>query len=69
MRLPRQRDAHGIATLPIDEGALTHLARQPPLHRDPFDRILAAQSLQHGLRLVTTDDEFRAYSVPLLAMN
>jgi len=37
--LPRQRQAHRIATLPVEEAALPHLAGLPPLHRDPFDRI------------------------------
>ena len=55
--LPQQRDAHGIATLPIDEGAMTHLAGLPALHRDPFDRLLIAQALQHGLTIVTVDTE------------
>jgi len=64
--LPRQREAHRIATLPIEEAALVHLAGLPPLHRDPFDRILIAQALQHGLTLVTVDDAVRAYPVPLL---
>lgn len=64
--LPRQRDAHHIRSLPIEEGALAHLAGLPPLHRDPFDRILIAQALQHGLTPVTLDDAVRAYSVPLL---
>ena len=49
--LPQQRDAHRIATLPIDEAALVHLAGLPALHRDPFDRLLVAQALQHGLDL------------------
>jgi PIN domain nuclease of toxin-antitoxin system len=65
--LPRQREAHRIAPLPVEEAALLHLASLPPLHRDPFDRILIAQALQHGLRLVTVDDAVRAYPVPLLA--
>jgi PIN domain nuclease of toxin-antitoxin system len=64
--LPRQRAAHKITPLPLDEGALLHLAALPPLHRDPFDRILVAQALQHGLTLATVDDAVRAYSVPLL---
>jgi PIN domain nuclease of toxin-antitoxin system len=64
--LPRQRQAHRIATLPVEEAALAHLASLPPLHRDPFDRILIAQALQHGLQLVTVDDAVRAYPVPLL---
>ena len=66
--LPRQREAHRIATLPVEEKALAHLASLPPLHRDPFDRTLIAQALQHGLTLVTVDDVVRAYSVPLLPM-
>ncbi len=64
--LPKQRDAHGIASLPIDEGAMMHLAGLPLLHRDPFDRLLIAQALQHGLTVVTVDPEVTAYSVPVL---
>jgi PIN domain nuclease of toxin-antitoxin system len=64
--LPRQRQAHRIATLPVEEEALAHLANLPPLLRDPFDRILIAPALQHGLKLVTVDDAVRAYPVPLL---
>ncbi len=64
--LPRQREAHRIATLPVEEAALAHLAGLPPRHRDPFDRVLIAQALQHGLTLATVDDAVRAYPVPLL---
>jgi PIN domain nuclease of toxin-antitoxin system len=64
--LPQQRQAHRIASLPIEEAALAHLARLPSLHRDPFDRLLVAQTLQHGLTLATVDDAVRAYSIPLL---
>ncbi len=38
----------------------------PPLHRDPFDRVLVAQALQHGLPLITVDPDVAAYPVPLL---
>ena len=65
--LPRQRDAHGIASLPIDEGAMSHLAGLPLLHRDPFDRLLVAQTLQHGLTVATVDPNIAAYPVPLLS--
>jgi PIN domain nuclease of toxin-antitoxin system len=33
-------------------------------HRDPFDRILAAQALTHGLALVSRDPVFDAWAVP-----
>jgi PIN domain nuclease of toxin-antitoxin system len=65
--LPRQREAHKIASLPVEEAALTHLAGLPALHRDPFDRILIAQALQTGMKLVTVDEAIRAYPVSLLA--
>jgi PIN domain nuclease of toxin-antitoxin system len=64
--LPQQRDAHGIAPLPIDEGAMVHLEALPPVHRDPFDRILIAQALQHGLTVATVDALFKHYPLPLL---
>lgn len=64
--LPRQREAHGIASLPINEGAMSYLAGLPPLHRDPFDRLLVAQALQHGLTLATVDPDIVTYPVPLL---
>ena len=64
--LPRQRDAHRIASLPIDEGAMPHLAGLPALHRDPFDRLLVAQALQYEMVLATVDPDIAAYPVPLL---
>lgn len=64
--LPQQRAAHRIASLPIEEAVFVHLASLPPLHRDPFDRLLLAQALQHGLTMVTVDEAVRAYAVPLL---
>ncbi len=64
--LPTQREAHRIASLPIDEGAMPHLAALPMLHRDPFDRLLVAQALQHGLTVATVDPDVAAYSAPQL---
>jgi PIN domain nuclease of toxin-antitoxin system len=38
----------------------------PRHHRDPFDRLLIAQSLVDGLTLVTRDSDIRKYDVPIL---
>ncbi len=38
----------------------------PLHHRDPFDRMLAAQALRHNLILITRDPKFRPYGVPVL---
>jgi PIN domain nuclease of toxin-antitoxin system len=35
-------------------------------HRDPFDRLLIAQALEHGYTLVSRDAAFDAYGVPLI---
>jgi PIN domain nuclease of toxin-antitoxin system len=65
--LPRQGEAHQIASLALEEAALASLAALPSLHRDPFDRILIAQALRHSLTVLTVDDAVRAYPVPLLS--
>src|SRR5437879_3319694 len=59
--LPQQRDAHGIASLSIDEAAMVPLAALPPLHRDPFDRLRVAQAIQHGFTILTVDPDVVAY--------
>jgi PIN domain nuclease of toxin-antitoxin system len=64
--LPQQRQAHNIAALPIDEGAFGQLAHLPSLHRDPFDRVLIAQTLQHGLQIASVDPAVLAYGMPHL---
>lgn len=35
-------------------------------HRDPFDRLLIAQALEHAYTIVTHDDVFATYGVPVL---
>ena len=37
----------------------------PPLHKDPFDRILLAQSLVEGLTLITSDPMVARYPGPI----
>jgi PIN domain nuclease of toxin-antitoxin system len=64
--LPEQRNRHQIASLAIDEATIAHLAQLPPIHRDPFDRILMAHALQLELTLLTVDDAIRSYPVPIL---
>jgi PIN domain nuclease of toxin-antitoxin system len=40
----------------------------PPLHADPFDRILVAQALTTPLRLLTHDQRIAAYSDLVIAV-
>jgi len=64
--LPKQRDLHQIASLALDESSVVQLAKLPPLHRDPFDRMLICQALQNSLTIATVDAAVRAYSVSVL---
>jgi len=64
--LPRLRKDHGITELPLSEAATLQLFKLPALHRDPFDRMLVCQCIEHGLTLVTPDKSVRAYPVRTL---
>ncbi len=55
--------------LTISAVSLTHvlaLDALPSHHKDPFDRLLIAQSIEEGLTIVTADSQFSSYSVKLL---
>lgn len=64
--LSTQRNAHHILSLSLGESSIQHLATLDQHHRDPFDRMLICQALEHGLTIVTVDHVFSAYNVPLL---
>jgi PIN domain nuclease of toxin-antitoxin system len=64
--VPRLREAHLVQPLALDEESALHAARLPALHRDPFDRLLVAQAIVHGLVLLTPDEDVRRYPVRTL---
>jgi PIN domain nuclease of toxin-antitoxin system len=64
--IPKQRKRHGVSSLALREKAMTHLPKLPALHKDPFDRMLVCQSLEHGLMVVTPDPLVRAYPIKTL---
>ena len=53
----------GFRELPIRVQDASLAGRLPGPHRDPFDRMLIAQSLAHGLALVSRDAVFDGYGV------
>jgi PIN domain nuclease of toxin-antitoxin system len=55
-----------LRNLPITSDHAVAAGHLPLLHRDPFDRMLAAQALSEGLTLVTRDKSLRSYDVPVL---
>lgn len=61
--LPERVRDGGFAELPIRfEHAIT-AGRLPPIHRDPFDRMLIAQARCDDLTLVTRDSDIQKYEV------
>ena len=53
--------------LTTDEASVAQLAKLPPLHRDPFDRMLVAQAKRHDLTIATVDPLVQRYGVPVLS--
>jgi PIN domain nuclease of toxin-antitoxin system len=53
--------------LPVTGEHAVAIASLPPLHRDPFDRMLVAQAKVEGLTLMTRDADIRRYDVPVLS--
>ena len=47
--------AHGFRSLALEPEQAEWAGALPPLHRDPFDRLLVAQAHLEGLTLVTMD--------------
>jgi PIN domain nuclease of toxin-antitoxin system len=45
---------------------ITEILELPPIHRDPFDRLLIAQARTEGLMLATSDSRIREYEVPTI---
>lgn len=59
--VPSARARYGLAALPVDEESALHVVKLPPLHRDPFDRMLVSQAIVHGLTIVTPDPLITQY--------
>lgn len=69
-RLPQGFDklmqASGFATLDLSFDVPGRLESLPPIHDDPFDRLLIAHAVHEQLTFVTADRNIRRYPVPTL---
>jgi PIN domain nuclease of toxin-antitoxin system len=55
----------GFEELPVRASHAIALTRLPPVHRDPFDRMLIAQAISEPLVLMTTDAVLARYPAPV----
>jgi PIN domain nuclease of toxin-antitoxin system len=56
---------NGYAEMPISSAHAVAVAGLPPLHRDPFDRLLVAQAGVEGITLLTSDEAVARYPGPI----
>jgi PIN domain nuclease of toxin-antitoxin system len=59
-------DSQAFDELPLTVDHAHRLAELPPLHRDPFDRMLVAQAIAERLTIVTRDPDIARYPVRTL---
>lgn len=52
---------HGVQELPLTREISMASVSLPDIHNDPFDRILVAEAIHHGCRLVTKDAKIPLY--------
>jgi PIN domain nuclease of toxin-antitoxin system len=56
---------NGYVELPITSQHAVSIDSLPPLHKDPFDRLLLAQALSEGVTLLTHDAQLTEYPGPV----
>ena len=64
--IAKQIKRAGVSILAIQFRHALTAAGLPMHHRDPFDRMLAAQCLEEGLKCVTRDPAIAAYGVEVV---
>jgi PIN domain nuclease of toxin-antitoxin system len=57
---------NAFQTLPIRMQHSLHLRRLPPLHKDPFDRMLIAQAQFENIPILTSDNLIARYPVEVV---
>lgn len=55
-------------SIPIEHSHALHVATLPPVHGDPFDRLLIAQAQILGIPILTADPIFRRYEVEVIGV-
>jgi len=56
---------NGYAELPVTSLHAVSIDGLPPLHKDPFDRLLLAQAISEGITLLTRDAQLTRYPGPV----
>ena len=62
-----QQRENGVEILPVTLSHVFALENLPPIHKDPFDRLLIAQFIAENISLLSVDSVFQNYSISLLS--
>jgi PIN domain nuclease of toxin-antitoxin system len=65
--VPSRLRASGTTPLSIETAHVLEVGELPPHHRDPFDRLLIAQSRMLSIPIVTDDRVYSRYDVEVIA--
>lgn len=57
---------NGLSLLPIELTHIYSLSDLLPHHRDPFDRLLIAQSISDQMSIISVDEKFDVYGIQRL---
>lgn len=63
--LRRRLVDNGYTELPVTSQQAVYVADLPPIHKDPFDRLLLAQAISEGIILLTADARLARYPGPV----
>lgn len=61
-----QLEENEVEVLPIELNHLSEVIKLPFHHRDPFDRIIIAQSMAEELPVITSDAAFQKYPINVI---
>ncbi len=64
--LTRKLEFNGVRILPVSLSHVLRVESLPLHHRDPFDRLLIAQSIEEGWPIITADPWFTRYPVDVI---
>ena len=63
---PKSVEQNGFQMVASAFAHYEQLQQLPPIHGDPFDRLIISQALVEGFTIVTCDQNFSKYGVPVL---
>ena len=64
--IPKERKRHLVTPLDLSEQDTLHLCKLPTPHKDPFDRMLVCQAIEHSLIILTPDPLITQYPIHYL---